>query len=313
VDALEDDTRRAAWTPSGAARPTTWEETTAMKLGFSTWAMPRVPIDDALNHIASLGYTGVEITVHRGWVTDVETLEAGERRRIRARVRDLNLDLPAITCPGTLVGEPAAIQHSLGRVKAAIDLAAEWAGPEAPPYVVTIPGGKPEDWDDPAQRQALVDSTGELAAYCERRGVIFAFEAHVLQIVETPDQMLWVMEQVASPAFKLNFDISHFNVIGVPIEESVEKLVPGGRSVHTHVKDERGRSPNHEYLIPGEGEFDYVRYYKALEKAGYTGYLVPEISMMVQRRPNYDPFQAATTSYEVFQRTLAEAGMTPTR
>jgi inosose dehydratase len=280
-----------------------------MKLGFSTWAMPKVPIDTALEHIAATGYTGVEITVHRGWVTEVGRLDAAERDRIRRKVTALGLDLPAITCPGTLVGDPTTLQNSLDTVKAAIDLAVEWADPAGPPYVVTIPGGRREEWHDPVKRAQLVDSTGALVAYAERRGVIFAFEAHVLQIVETPDQMLWLMEQVPSPALKVNFDISHFDVIGISTAESVAKLVPGGRSVHTHLKDERGRSPNHEYLIPGEGDFDYVEYLQAMQAAGYTGYIMPEISMMVHRRPTYDPLAAATQSYEVLDNAFKRAGI----
>ena len=281
-----------------------------MKLGFSTWAMPKLPIDTALEHIAATGYTGVEITVHRGWTTELDKLDSAERRRILARVTALGLDLPAITCPGTLVGEDAAaVATSVAQVKRAIDLAVEWASPAGPPFVVTIPGGRPADWDVPARRNQLVANTAELAAYAERSGVIFTFEAHVLQIVETPEQTLWVMEQVPSPGFRINFDISHFDVLGIPTEESVNLLVPGGRSVHTHLKDQRGRSPNHEYLIPGEGDFDFVRYLKAMQAAGYTGYIMPEISIMVQRRPDYDPLAAVTQSYQVLSRAFQETGL----
>jgi sugar phosphate isomerase/epimerase len=280
-----------------------------VKLGFSTWAMPQVPIDAALAHIAATGYTGVEITVHKGWATDIDGLDAAERKRIRAKVSALGLDLPAITCPGTLVGDPATVATSLARVKATMDLAVDWAGAASPPFVVTIPGGKPEDWDDPAKRAALVDNSALLAAYAEQRGVVFAYEAHVLQIVETPTQMLWLMDEVKSPALKVNFDISHFDVIGIPTEESVKALVPGGRSVHTHLKDQRGRSPNHEYLIPGEGDFDFVAYLRAMQAAGYDDYIVPEISVMVQRRPTYDPLAAATQSFEVLADAFQRAGI----
>lgn len=280
-----------------------------MKLGFSTWAMPKLPIDTALEHIAATGYTGVEITVHRGWSTELACLDAAERRRIRAKVDELGLDLPAITAPGTLVGEPETVEASLAGVKGAMDLAVDWAGSAAPPIVVTIPGGRPEDWENPDRRAQLVENTGALAAYAERAGVIFAFEAHVLQIVERPEQQLWLMEQVPSPAFKVNFDISHFDVLGIPTEESVQALVPGGKAVHTHLKDQRGRSPAHEYLIPGEGDFDYVRYLKAMQAAGYAAYIMPEISLMVQRRPSYDPLATATQSYMVLDQAFAAAGI----
>ena len=139
--------------------------------------------------------------------------------------------------------------------------------------------------------------------------MLFSFEAHVLQIVERPEQQLWLMEQVNSPALKVNFDISHFDVLGIPTEESVQALVPDGKAVHTHLKDQRGRSPDHQFLIPGEGDFDYVRYLTAMQAAGYDGYIVPEISMMVQRRPSYDPLAACTQSYAVLDRAFQQAGI----
>ena len=53
-------------------------------MGYTTWGMPRVPIDDALRHLAGLGFDGVEIAVIRGFTTELDTLDAAERRRIRA-------------------------------------------------------------------------------------------------------------------------------------------------------------------------------------------------------------------------------------
>jgi sugar phosphate isomerase/epimerase len=91
------------------------------------------------------------------------------------------------------------------------------------------------------------------------------------------------------------------------MEEVVAQLAP--HSAHTHVKDERGRAPDHEFLIPGEGEMDYPGYLRAMERAGYAGHIVVEISLMVQRRPGYDPLAAATRSYNVLRRAFAEAGV----
>jgi sugar phosphate isomerase/epimerase len=81
------------------------------------------------------------------------------------------------------------------------------------------------------------------------------------------------------------------------------------RSRHTHVKDERGIAPDHEFLIPGEGEMDYPRYLRAMDKAGYDGHIVVEISLMVQRRPHYDPLAAAAQSYAVLSHAFAEAAV----
>src|SRR3712207_8710688 len=42
----------------------------------------------------------------------------------------------------------------------------------------------------------------------------------------------------SSPALTIHFDVSHFNVQGLGMEQVVAQLAP--RSAHTHVKDERG-------------------------------------------------------------------------
>ena len=38
-----------------------------MKIGYTTWGMPDLPIDAALEHLARLGFTGVEPTVIPGY------------------------------------------------------------------------------------------------------------------------------------------------------------------------------------------------------------------------------------------------------
>jgi sugar phosphate isomerase/epimerase len=67
--------------------------------------------------------------------------------------------------------------------------------------------------------------------------------------------------------------------------------------------------PDYEFLIPGEGVFDYVAYLRAMQVAGYTGFITPEVSVMVQRRPNYDPLAAAAQSYTTLAAAFARAGI----
>ena len=71
--------------------------------------------------------------------------------------------------------------------------------------------------------------------------------------------------------------------------------------------------PDYEFLIPGEGEMDYPRYLKGMDKAGYQGHIVVEISIMVQRRPSYDPLAAATQSYNVLAKAFTDAGLVRSR
>ncbi|MCB0063432.1 MAG: sugar phosphate isomerase/epimerase [Caldilineaceae bacterium] len=282
-----------------------------MYLGFSTWAMPDLPIDTVIEHLANLGFDAIEIGVLPRFTTALDNLDAAERKRIPQLLRDHNVSLSAVSSYLPMM-EQDAEQFAFNRdyVKRTVDLADEWRDlwiPNGqPPVVVSGFGGKPGEIA--TLEPQLVERLNELGEYAAAHNVILAFEHHVGNAYETPDQTVALMQQVASPAVKVNFDISHFNVMGFPIEESVEKLMP--YAAHTHVKDELGRAPDHQYLIPGEGEFDYIRYLQAMQAHGYNGAISTEISMMVQRRPDYDPLATATRSYEVLSRAFAEAGIT---
>ena len=67
--------------------------------------------------------------------------------------------------------------------------------------------------------------------------------------------------------------------------------------------------PDFEFLVPGEGEFDYVAYLKAMQRHGYTGYITAEISNMVQRRTPYYPLAVATETYNTLAQAFVDAGI----
>ncbi len=277
-----------------------------MKLCYSTWGMPMLPMDVITRRLAALGYDGVEIAVLPNWTTEIDELDATERRRIARLLRAAGLALPAISSYlSTIEPDAETFAHNLAYIQAAIDLAVDWAQDGKPPVVITGIGGKRGDL--PEQQDRLIERLRGLGEYADTRGVIVALEAHIDAAVETPDQIVSLLQQVASPAIRANFDISHFNVLGIPVEESVAKMVP--YAAHTHVKDERGLHPDYAYLIPGEGKFDYVRYLKAMQTHGYTGFISVEISMQVQRRADYDPLAAAAESYHVLAAAFDKAGV----
>ncbi len=277
-----------------------------MLLSHSTWGMPTVPIDVAVKHCAELGFDGLQLTVRPGWTTDAAGLDAAERRRIRALYDDHGLDLCGLSGQTSMLADdPAEHEENMRRLRSYLDLAAELQGPGEALSVATTSGGKPEDWD--AVKGRLVDRFGEMAAYARERGVILAVEPHVGAALQVPEDVVWLVEQVGSPAFRVDLDLSHFNVQGLDVEAVAARLVP--HAAHVEIKDERGRAPDHEFLIPGEGECDYVRCLRALERAGYRGHVAVEISVMVQARPDYDPLAAAEQSYRVLSRAFEEAGI----
>ena len=277
-----------------------------MKLGYCTWGMPTVPVNTFIPFLAQLGYDGIELTVIPGYTTALSLLDAAERKRIAGLLKEYRLALPAIAGHTHMVErDPDTAALHWSRLTAAVDLALDWAQDAGPPAVDTTVGGTPAQWDE--LKPLMIERVGELVRYGEQRGVVIAIEPHVGSMLDTPARVLELLDAVPSPYLKLNFDISHFNVMGIPIAESVGALAR--HTVHTHVKDERGVVPDYQFLIPGEGEFDYVAYLQAMREHGYTGFITAEISIMVQRRPAYDPLAAAEQTYRTLARAFEQAGV----
>ena len=277
-----------------------------MKLGYSTWGMPTVPIEIAIRHISKLGFDGIELTVIPGYTTELSTLNSSERQRIAKLLKDHHLQLSAISAHSNLLAtDKETYQQSMRRLKGGVDLAVELADAGIMPAVNTTPGGSPNQWEE--LKLFLVERINELVDYAKLQDVTIAMEPHVGAIIDTPDKMRECLDLVDSPYFKVNFDISHFDVVGFSVEEAVAALAP--HSIHTHVKDQRGRHPDFEFLIPGEGDFDYVTYLKEMLKFNYDGFITVEVSTMVQKRKDYDPLAAATLSYQTLSHAFAVASI----
>ena len=275
-----------------------------MKLGYSTWGMPTVPIETAIPHLAQLGFDGIELTIIPRFTTELSKLDVGERKRIASLLKQHNLALPAIAAHSSLLEtDPNAHAKNMWRLKGGVDLAVDLAQDGELPAVNTTPGGKPDMWD--TKKDFLAERLGELVDYGASRGVTIAMEPHIGAIIDTPDKVLELLDIVDSPYLKVNFDISHFDIVGIPTEETVAALA--AVSAHTHVKDQRGIHPDFEFLIPGEGTFDYVDYLEQMQAHGYDGFITAEVSFMVQARENYDPLAAATLSYQTLSKAFVDA------
>jgi len=277
-----------------------------VKLGYSAWGMPMLPVDEQIRVVAETGFQGIELICIQRSTTDVDTLDAAERRRIRRLLDAAGLELPALHASVNPIDPDADVAtRNVARLRRSIDLAVDLAGPEGPPAIVLMGYGRPETYEK--DRERLAQALRDLAEYGRQRAVTLALELHVGQAIDRPERVLWLLEKVDHPHFRLNLDTSHLDVMGYSIAESVRPLVE--YAVHTHVKDQRGRFPSHEFLTPGDGDYDYVTYLQEMTRGGYTGFITGEISVMVQRKPGYDPVETARKTYATLSRAFKDAGL----
>ncbi len=278
-----------------------------MRLGFSGWAMRELPVEQQVAIVREAGYASIALVSGPGFGLDAMTADAAERTRVRRLLDEAGLELSAVCGHATqLDPDPDVRAANADRIRATIDLAADLAEPAGPPCVVSMGYGKPETYEQ--DRELLAERFGELARHAVSRGVTIALEPHVGQAMDQPEKIVWLMDRINSPGYRLNLDNSHFECMGRDLDEYIPMLIP--YTVHTELKDQRGRYPNHEFLVPGEGDFDYARYLTAMAKVGYTGCVTIEISVMIQRRPDYDPAEVARRSFATMLAAERASGVT---
>ena len=277
-----------------------------MRLSYCTWGIRDLPIEKIIEGAAAIGYHGIELAVTPGWSTDLDTLDDAAVGRIGGLLARHGLVLSAVAGHTSMCDtDEAKNEANMQRLRRSIDLAADLAQAGEPPIMVSLVGGALDSWND--QREMVADRVLRLGEYAAGKGVILAVEPHSGTSFDTPEKAIWLMEKLDHPSIRVNFDISHFDIIGIEIDECVPQIAPW--SIHTHVKDQRGRYPHHEFLTPGSGPFDFVRYLEAMHKAGYDGFIGMEVSVMVQRKPGYDPWVDAALGYYALRHAFNASGV----
>src|SRR5690606_30891809 len=96
-----------------------------------------------------------------------------------------------------------------------------------------------------------------------------------------------------------------FIVEGIPLDVCASMFLP--YTSYVHIKDARVDESGFEFLLPGEGDFDLVSWFRALRRGGWDGFVTAEVSGHVRKRPDYDPFAAAERAHDALRAAMAEA------
>lgn len=299
--------RRTFLTAAAAAVSANWAmaediEQSSFSLGFSLYGMKMVPLEKALRTCAEIGYQHVELSLNPGYETEPSVFSLQARSQASSLLNELKLDVPALMVLISLVADDKS--HAT-----ALDLIAEGGRfakdimPTRPPVLETVLGGSPGKWDE--QKGMMVERLGDWAEVAEKSKTIIAIKAHIGSAVNSPERLLWLLEQVPSPAIQLAYDYSHFQLQGIDMEESMKLLLPRSRFIH--VKDSQGDAKKFQFVLPGKGSTDYVKYFQLLRKYQYQGPVCVEVSGQVFNQPGYDPISAAKSCYASLSTAMRES------
>ena len=271
-------------------------------LGFSLYGMKTLPLDSALKTCAEIGYTHVEFALNAGYATEPSAFSAEARRAAASQLKQLQLGLPCLMVMLNLTADDKAHATHLELIAAASQMGRELV-PDQPPILETILGGNPSKWDE--QKSGMAARLTDWAATAEKRSVVIAIKAHVNSAVNSPERLLWLLDQVKSPAIAVAYDYSHFELQGIDMEESMKLLLP--RTKFVHVKDSQGEVGKFQFVLPGQGRTDYVKYFSALRQHKYSGPVCVEVSGQVFNKPGYDPVAAAKQCFATLSEALHKA------
>jgi hydroxypyruvate isomerase len=277
-----------------------------MKLAYGTYAMPTVPLEDAIPMLAGIGYDGIEICVVPRHGAAPEQMDAARRQKIKALLKQHHMGVPALFGFGHVLAENEQDhQDGLEKARQTLQLARDLDIGEIPVLALGI-GGKTAQWD--AIKHDLVRYLKDYAELAAKEKFILAGEAHCGAAVDRSERALWLINAVNSPWIKLHFDIVHMFLAGEKEADSVKALVP--ITGHTHITDAvKHADGTFELVLPGKGDLNIVEYVKAMYKAGWNDFITLEVSVRVWNKPEYDPYDAAVFCYKVMTDAFAEAGV----
>ena len=278
------------------------DKSVKMTFGFSLYGMRSLPMDDALAACARIGYDAVELAVMPGWPADPTKLSKDDRKKLRDRLKELNLALPALMENTPLDVGDKVHDEQLLRLKAAAELGRELS-PEKQPIIETILGGKPDQWDK--LREPFATRLRDWAKLAEAAMTIIAIKPHRFGAMNRPDHGRWLVEKIGSPWIRLAYDWSHFEQRDMKMRETMKALIP--LTVFVHVKDTVVEKGQARFVLSGDGSTDYQALVGGLKDEGYSGCVCVEVSGQVSAKKDYEPLAAAKKCYEklapVFEKT----------
>jgi inosose dehydratase len=274
-------------------------EPASPSLGFSLYGMKSLPLDVALRTCAGIGYSHVELALNAGYPTEPKVFSNAARKAAVDLLESLKLGLPCLMLNISLTADDQAHVAALAQIAEAGQMAHDMA-PAAPPLLETVLGGKPATWEQ--QKAGMIARLRDWATAAEKAKIQIAVKAHVASAVNSPERILWLMDQVKSPALVVAYDYSHFELQGIDMEESMAALLP--RTKFIHVKDSAGEAGKFQFLLPGQGRTDYRKYFSLLRKFRYVGPVCVEVSSQLFNQPGYDPVAAAKSSYAALSQAM---------
>lgn len=270
-----------------------------MKISLCNEVLP-LPWGQALEVIKGIGFDGVEVAPYT-LASDVRLIDRAKREKLLEAAHNQGLEICGlhwllVSPPGLHLAhpDPSARERTVDYLGELARFCADLGGRVmvlgSPKQRSTLPGqSREEAW------ALLRDSLKRACRYAEDYGVTIALEPlarHLTDIVNTVGEASRMVEQVGSPALRINLDVYSMTDENRPYGEIIREAGP--LLAHFHANDTGG-------MAPGTGCADYRGILSALKSIGYRGWLSIEILAQVE-----NPVEAARGGLFYLRSLLTE-------
>lgn len=241
-----------------------------MKIGVSTASLYPVPLEEAIPRIAALGLRTIEVFFNT--YSEFSQPFVGELEKL---LREYQMDIVSVH-PFTSMMEGILLFTDYARrtedgfeqyrryFSAAATLGAKY---------LTLHGerriqGAKED--PPAMTERKLERYRRLCRIAEEEGILVAQENVAWCKSGEPAYLKMLMENV--PELRYTLDIKQAHRAGHSWFEYFQIMAP--RLVNVHIND---FDDAHSCLLPGEGIFDYMEFFRALRDVGYDRQALIEV------------------------------------
>jgi sugar phosphate isomerase/epimerase len=255
-----------------------------IRLAFSTNAFKKNSIDEAIDAIARVGYSGVEVMadVPHALPARLDAKQIAEiKRRIDgggqscSNINAFTLFACGDTYHPTWIENDekfraARVEHTIRSVELAAALGATTVSlqPGGPLIGTMMTRG------EAGKRYA--DGLSQVLPRARALNITLAVEPEPGLYIQTADEYLAFKNEFFAheDQIKMNCDIGHLFCVGDEPADVVRKLAP--HVAHVHLED-IGKNRVHQHLTPGKGVIDFADVFAALNEVDYKGWVTVEL------------------------------------
>ena len=256
-------------------------QTGGWRIGFNTWAFASFPLESALKHIKSAGFTEVEINADKTHM-DPRVFPRLGLSRIRNLLNDLDLHPNSMHAPTSGVDLSAQNADIKKRSIELIVEALEYCRAIDCSILVVHPN---DSRSIPLGRETMkknsINNLRIIAEKAEDLGVKVAIENMIdvggERFGSRVSELKEIIRNIGSSYLGICFDSGHTNLLEVSSNISIrDEIIDAKEYLWTlHIHDNDGSEDQH--LPPGDGNIDWNLVVEALKEADYKGVFMMEI------------------------------------